>query len=216
MNKNYLQFKIFEKSTEIDCRFYGKTEIDSEIEDKAIFMEQLHGSNVLYLGENFQGKVVKEADGLITQKKEIYIAVKVADCVPIFFFAPCIKYIGICHSGWKGTLLGIPGKVVKTLHEKGADLSKIKCVIGPSICEKCYKVNESRVAEFKKAFSEFKFAKDTLNLKDIVRRELENSGVDPKNIEVSNFCTKCDHDKFYSFRGGDGQLRNIGIIGLIY
>jgi polyphenol oxidase len=214
MTEHILTFKIFNKFPEIDCRFYGKVEMDPEIENKIISMEQLHGCNVIYFGEDFQGKVVKESDALITNRKEIYIAVKVADCVPIFFYAPDIKTIGIAHSGWKGTLLNVAGKVVKNLQEKGADTKQIKCAVGPAICGKCYKVDKTRITEFKKVFPEFKFTKDTLDLKYIVRRELERSGLDPKNIEVSEFCTKHNNDKYYSFRNGDGERRNIGIIGI--
>jgi polyphenol oxidase len=216
MTRNILKFKVFSEFPEVDCQFYGKGEEMDEVQkNKIVKLEQVHGNRIIQINEDSDLQKIEKADGLITNLKNIYISVHVADCVPVLFFAPDIKMIGVCHSGWKGTLLNIAGIVVNKLKEKRADVKKIKCAIGPAICGNCYKVNVERVEKFRKMFPDLDFQTDSLDLKYIVRRELEMGGVDPKNIDTSNFCTKCDHNRFYSHRQGDRNTPNVGIIGLM-
>lgn len=214
MTKNYLKFKIFDEFPEIDCRFYGKNEVDKEIKDKIVAMEQVHADNIFYLEDNYSGGVVKNTDGLITKKPNIYLSVRVADCVPIFIYAPDIKTIAVVHSGWKGTLLNVAGCAIDLFKKKGANIKTVRCTLGPSICEKCYKVDGRRLKQFKNRFKNLIYKNNNLDLKYIVRHEMLESGVVNDNIEESGYCTKCDFDKFYSYTNSDGNLRNVGVIGL--
>ena len=44
------------------------------------------------------------ADGLITNRPEVTLVQRFADCVPVVFYDPVNNAVGICHAGWPGTL----------------------------------------------------------------------------------------------------------------
>lgn len=213
---HYLKFKIFDEFSQIDCRFYGKNQDTiKNVEDKIIWMEQIHGNKVCFIDKSYNKRVIKRTDGVVTTGNKIFLGVCVADCVPAFLFDPTAKIISVFHSGWKGTLKNIAKVAVKEMQKLGANPKKIKCALGPAICEKCYTVNSNRVKLFKKKFAKLSFKNNRLDLKKIVRHELIMSGVSLRNIETSALCTNCDNNKYYSFRNGDKIARNIGIIRMI-
>ena len=54
-------------------------------------------------------------DGLITSKTGVILTLKVADCVPLYFFEPKCKMAGLVHSGWRGTVNGIIQNTIKLM-----------------------------------------------------------------------------------------------------
>lgn len=52
-------------------------------------------------------------DGFITNKKNIPLVTKYADCTPIILYDKMKNVIGNVHSGWRGTLQRISAKAVK-------------------------------------------------------------------------------------------------------
>jgi copper oxidase (laccase) domain-containing protein len=67
---------------------------------------------------------VQNADGLITEKKNIALGAYGADCCIIAFWDE--KNIGICHAGWRGFLNGILEQMLKHF-----ETEKVACHIGP-------------------------------------------------------------------------------------
>ena len=53
-----------------------------------------------------------KADAIITDQKNLPIAVLTADCVPILLYDRKKKIIAAIHAGWKGALKGIIQKVI--------------------------------------------------------------------------------------------------------
>jgi hypothetical protein len=215
-NLPYLTFRIFNKFPELDYRFYRK-DLDGWPEKREIVsMKQVHGDNIVCLDKCFSEKIVKNADGLITKRKNIWLKVKVADCVPIFFYESVIKMIGVVHAGWIGTLNNIAGKMITNIVRHGGRAENIVAAIGPYIHDCCYDVPSDRFLMLKNAFSGFGFKKpDFLDLGKICAYSMIKLGVPEKQIDLSKICTKCNHHKFYSFRAGNRNVNNIGIIGLI-
>ena len=64
------------------------------------FQKQTHSDiiNIVYSSGN-KG----ESDALITNKKNLGLAITVADCTPIFIYDHKNKVIAGVHSGWRGT-----------------------------------------------------------------------------------------------------------------
>ncbi len=54
----------------------------------------------------------QKADAIITDRSEITLFMRFADCVPIFLYDPVHKIIAIVHAGWKGTVNKIVSKSV--------------------------------------------------------------------------------------------------------
>jgi len=62
-----------------------------------VMMEQGHGNKVKVVGETNKGKVIPGVDGMVTSVKGVILGVKVADCLPVLFYDPIKKLIGIAH-----------------------------------------------------------------------------------------------------------------------
>ena len=83
---------------------------------------------------NSKEEIFTDVDGLLTDKKDIYLSLRFADCTPILFFAPKEKVIGNIHSGWKGTVQKISQKgAIKMIKEYNLNPKYLLCFIGPNI-----------------------------------------------------------------------------------
>jgi YfiH family protein len=164
-----------------------------------IYLNQTHG-NTIVMVDTYQKnleQVFDSADGIITNLSNIIVCIKTADCVPIIFVDVDNHLIGISHQGYKGTLLGLSEKMVNTLETYGSNISRLKVLIGPAICDTCYPVTGKRLEDFKKIFN---IHDNIIDLKDLNMKLLITSGVSPENIDVSPLCTSCNPDLFYSYR----------------
>ncbi len=135
-----------------------------------------------------------------------------ADCTPIFFYDPVKKVAGIAHAGWRGTLLNIAGKMVRAfIDDFNSNPSDIISAIGPSLCQDCFEVDKDVAELFLNENSEFekymktKGSKYHFNLWEINSFLMRKEGMEEKNIEFSNLCTKCNNHMFFSHRGQGGK-----------
>ena len=125
--------------------------------DRWVCAEQTHGSIIQWVTKQDGGKgsldyseSLKDTDGLITNEPNLLLTMCYADCVPIYFVYPKGRLIGIAHAGWKGTVLDIAGKMIKEFTNYGAKPEDILAAIGPSICGKCYQVDDRVIDKVKK------------------------------------------------------------------
>lgn len=181
---------------------------------------------------NKQDEIFTDMDGLITDKKNINLTLRYADCTPIIFFEPNKKVIGDIHSGWRGTVQKIGQKAaIKMIEEFDLDKEKLLCFIGPCICKCHFEVRDDVKEIFENTFSylldknlfitkkekeeneeEDKYYIDT-NI--INRKLLEEIGIPGENIIESNICTVCNSKLIHSHRKDKEKAgRNIMIIGL--
>ena len=196
-----------------------------------VFSKQIHSDTIYTVSQNDRGKGllresdIEDADGLITNEKNIVLTTFYADCVPIYFLDPIKKVICMAHSGWKGTVLQIGAKAISKMEKDyGSDRKNILVGIGPSIKKCCFEVEYPVVAEFE---SNIDFAKNfitkdmqkegkfKIDLQGIIEKTLTSVGVLPENIENSNICTKCNPDLFYSHRNMGAERGSLaGLIAL--
>ena len=179
---------------------------------------QTHTANIRYATEEDKGKIFDETpgyndvDGLITDKKNIAISTSHADCTPIFFYDPVKKVIGMAHAGWRGTIKNIAGIMVqKFVMDFNSNPKDIIAVIGPSLGQCCFEVDKD-VAEIilstnkdYEKFMKIKGIKYHFDLWTINKYILLNEGLKEENIEISELCTKCNNDLFFSHRGQKGK-----------
>jgi polyphenol oxidase len=169
-----------------------------KLPENGVCMQQVHGKNIKKV-ENENDLFVKGTDGLITQVKNISLCVATADCLPILFYDKVNNVIGIAHVGRKGLVAGIIKNMIKQfINNYNSDPKNIIVGIGPGIEKECYWVD-----------SEF------IDIRALAIGDLIKSGIDEENIENIGLCTKCNKDKFYSYRGGDRYDRFISTISLI-
>ena len=174
--------------------------------------EQVHGTNVLWVNKENGGQGVLElgtaipaVDGFVTQS-EIGLMAFFADCVPLFFYYPELRAVGIAHAGWKGTAQKIGQKVLECFEEAGGRIEEAWVAIGPSIGPCCYSVDERVAVQFRANFGETPFLQRQedghylLDLWEANRILLLEKGVRPENIEVASICTADNPEWFFSHR----------------
>lgn len=174
-----------------------------------VIPEQIHSVNITILGDKESGEVEKltDTDGVITKENDVMLTVVTGDCVPIVYCDKKAGVIGISHQGWRGSLKKMVQKMVKKMLDVGCRKEDIFVAIGPSIGVCCYDVNDERYYTFLSeldGYSEKIFfsyhGKRHLNMPFLNYLLLLESGIPKKNIDYFPFCTKCDFERFFSFR----------------
>ena len=177
-----------------------------------VYMNQVHGNNVVIVDEN-SSKLIDNCDWIITNTKNLPLMVMVADCIPILFFDEKKGVIAAVHAGRNSTFLKIAQITAnKMINELGCNANNIKVIMGPSIHTCCYEVSDELVNIVKTSFGE-KFCKgNNIDLHGINVKLLEEVGI--RHIRISEICTKCSNEPFYSFRKNPQTGRFAGIIKL--
>jgi YfiH family protein len=169
------------------------------------------------------GSSFLQTDGFYTDREDILLTMCYADCVPIFFYSPKDQRIGVVHAGWKGTTDGIGQKLVDQWVKDGISRENILAVIGPSICRKCYIVDEKVIDKVRKwvidskemPYNEISAGQYELNLRKLNQIILEKTGIPANNITVTTLCTSCNHEDFFSHRRDKGNTgRMLAFIGI--
>jgi len=162
---------------------------------------------------------IENCDALITNQKNIMLTILTADCVPILLFDKRKKVIASIHAGWRGTEKEIVSKTVKKMQEIfNSNPKDILAGVAPSIGKCCYEVDWSVSKYFKDIENAYidKGEKQMLDLPLINKKQLINSGLDEKNIELSNICTACEVKNYFSYREEKGcSGRFMSMIALI-
>lgn len=189
------------------------------------FGELKIGLDELAIPRQVQGNTVKRVfiqggydncDGLITNSYGVFLTISTADCLPVFLFDPILKSIGAVHAGWRGLLLNIiPNAINMMWKEFQSFPENIKVFIGPAAGVCCYEVQDDVASKFPDEIR-ISSMKKFLDLKLLAKKQLINSGVNEKNIEVSEYCTICHPELFHSYRRDRERAgRMMGVIGLV-
>jgi hypothetical protein len=181
-----------------------------------VYPIQVHGTNTPRVYEADRGRgtqspsnAFKDTDGFITNVPRLCLITLAADCVPIVFFDPVHKAIGVAHAGWKGTTMRVPASLVDSMSEEfGTNPKDLIVGIGPSGGPCCYEVGDDVIAEVEKSFDLNKVIKNIkgktiFDMWEANKTTLIESGVRPANIEVSDLCTISKNETFFSARRGD-------------
>lgn len=199
------------------------------IEAAPVFMDQVHGDNVLIV-DDFQDAPTLQAamaassssqsfDAAITALDNVPLVVITADCLPILIYDAARSVAAVVHAGWKGTALNIAGKTIAAMTDRfGSDPADIIVAMGPFIGPCCYEVDEKVVSSFESfiktkpaAWSEVfspsatgKADRWMFDLAGANLLQLDNAGIARSNISLSPHCTCCRKGLFYSYRR-DGE-----------
>ena len=184
--------------------------------NRMVLSHQTHTTNVRRVTEEDAGKgVVRErdytdVDGLITNVPGITLVTFYADCVPLYFVDPVRRAIGLSHSGWRGTVNRMGRVTVEAMGKAfGSDPKDIVACIGPSICRDCYEVGPEVAEAFENAFEPAKHSEileekpDGKFLLDLWRANaivMEEAGILPERIHMTDICTHCNPELLYSHR----------------
>jgi len=185
------------------------TALQDELSSSArriVIGRQVHGSRVLAHAGGWEGMLrTGEADGHIATEKGIALAVSVADCVPVFIAHPS-GVIALLHAGWKGTAGRILDAGLAAFGRHRIPPDELLIHLGPSICVRCYEVSAEVRSELTGQPAN---RPGNVDLRSLLAEQAHDAGVE--QLTVSHYCTRCDNDRFFSHRAGDGG-RQLGVI----
>jgi YfiH family protein len=195
------------------------------LKSKNLFtMNQTHSNKVVVINDTNKHSQRIDADALITNQKNIGIAVLTADCVPVLIYDEVNKIIGCIHAGWKGALGGIIENTINEIIKIGIN-GKINVAIGPCIGVNNYEIGKEFYFKFIKEskkneifFLPAQNDKFLFNLRKYVNSKFEKLEVN--HIENIDFDTFSEDKNFFSFRrsnhvGEKDYGRCISVISLI-
>lgn len=161
-------------------------------------------------------------DGIVTDIPDVLLTVFGGDCPPVYLVDPVRGAVGLVHAGWKGTLGKIPEvAIAQMVVQFGCNPSDMYAAIGPGVCRDCYEMGDEVYDAFAREWGKSEAdellsrypAKDAdgreipggkyhLDLFAANRMTLLRAGIREDRMAVSNVCTMCNADSFYSYRAG--------------
>jgi YfiH family protein len=180
---------------------------------------QVHSADAVYAGAPRPTDAVHhKADIILTDKPNVTLYMRFADCVPILLHDPKKNVVAIAHAGWMGTVRGATMAAVSAITERfGSKPADILAAIGPSIGPDHYEVGPDVIGQVREAFGadaerliESRDGRTYLNLWEANRLQLERSGVE--QIEVAEICTACHLDDWFSHRAEKGKTGRFGAL----
>ena len=167
---------------------------------------QVHGTHVVVHGTAWEGWLRgDEADGHAAPERGTAMAVSIADCVPVFIVHPS-GAAALLHSGWRGTAGRIIEHGVAALAMRGVPAAELRVHLGPAICGRCYEVSPD---VHERLTGERPPGPRAVDLRTLIAEHARAAGV--RHISISDSCTRCHNERFYSHRAGDSG-RQLGVL----
>lgn len=176
------------------------------------FISQVHGVAARVIAADEDREHVLRAVGDITLSRVPGVAcgARTADCVPILIADRASGAVAAIHSGWKGTVANAAAAGVRALRALVGGPGDLLAAIGPHIEACCFEVGADVAAELAAcssigASAVIAGSKPHVDLRRIVRAQLEAEGLAPESIDDVRGCTVGDRERFHSFRR-DGKV----------
>jgi YfiH family protein len=181
-------------------------------------LSQVHGWDVREAGDG-----IVEGDGLWTKARGVPIGVRVADCVPILLAGRAGgPWIAALHAGWRGAVGGILRRGVQRFKDSGGDPADLTWALGPCIGPCHFEVGPEVIAAARAdpAWTPGLAApgprgRPHLDLHGLLRAQALDLGLDPAKDGSLALCTHCREELFHSYRRGDLEGRQWGLIELL-
>lgn len=186
------------------------------------YAEQVHGDRVAVImgeekgyGRQSREQALQDTDAMVTNVSGISLTLLFADCVPIYFMDPVRRIVAIAHAGWRGTVQQIAANTIRHMvqiyHSHPDD---IRAMTGPSIQQCCYEVDDKVISQVDAIVSKLSIrtpvyiptvdGRYKLDLHQLNRQIMIKAGILPFHIEITNLCTACNTDTFFSHRAENG------------
>jgi YfiH family protein len=158
------------------------------------------------------------ADIILTDRHEVTLYMRFADCVPLLFHDPVKEVVGIAHAGWLGTVRGAGRAAVEAMQARyGSRPADILAAVGPSIGPDHYEVGPDVIGQVREAFGDrtdelvhSHQGRTHLDLWAANRLQLQNAGVE--QIELAGVCTACHLEDWFSHRAEKGRTGRFGAL----
>jgi polyphenol oxidase len=185
-----------------------------------VFARQVHGDRVLVMdgpplpADASNPGPASEGDALVTDRPGRFLMVQVADCQSILMYDPRRRIVANVHAGWRGSIANIAGQTLAVMHRRfGCSAGDVRAGIGPSLGPCCAEFVHYR-EEIPRDFWQYRRGTVHFDFWAVSRDQLMAAGVPEDQIQVSGLCTKCNCDRFFSYRGEKTTGRFPAVIGL--
>lgn len=177
---------------------------------------QIHEATVRVVDDGDRRKVFDpvpyDADGLVTNVKGLPMMIYIADCIPVLLCDAQNEVIGAVHCGWRSSVADILKNAVDDMVRLGAKPESIGAAIGPGIGWDHFEVGpevvdaaERYVGDISDLVRNSENGKYMLDLKRVNARRLVQLGLKEEHIDISQECTMCSPEKYWSHRVTGGQ-----------
>lgn len=184
--------------------------------DGCCVTKQVHGVEVRVVTEADRhvcmSTVPYEADGLVTDRRGLPLLCFIADCVPVLLCDAEAGVIAAVHCGWRSATGDILGVTLKKMAALGASPERIFAAVGPSIGSCCFETDrdvpdavEAWLGGTEGLVERRADGKYLVDLRGANARRLTQLGVPAAQIDLSEECTFCSHDKYWSHRYTRGR-----------
>ena len=161
---------------------------------------------------------VRRADIILTDKGDLTLYMRFADCVPIMVHDPKNGVVGVAHAGWLGTLRDVATSTIEAMKKQyGSSPADIIAGIGPSIGPDHYEVGADVIVKVMEKFGDDSEqlltshnGKIHFDLWKTNKILLERAGVE--NIQVAGICTACNTQDWFSHRAEKGRTGRFGAL----
>jgi polyphenol oxidase len=186
-------------------------------------VKQVHGTDALVVDRPLieSDQFLGGWDALVTDQPGVTVAVRTADCVPVLVHDSRRRVVAAIHSGWRGAVAGIVSKTLTLMANRfGSTRSDLRVSIGPSAGPCCYEVDDPvldqlrmGVPNWESVVCDYEGHKARLDLKALIRRQVEGEGVSARSVSSVNLCTICHDQLFYSYRR-EGRINGTMVSGI--
>lgn len=197
---------------------------------------QVHSGHVVHIVDATAEPDLSGVDALATAVVGVPLLLHFADCVPVMIYERKLKLLAIAHAGWRGTAQSIVKNAVELLVDAlGGDPAQMIGAVGPAIDPCCYPTGDNVVEQLLNTVSQSpehsggdNAARDLIAKRLVVRGEdgsvrpnlkafnaLQLLQVGVAEVDVSDACTACRPELYYSHRQSGGVTGRQGAIACL-
>ena len=186
-------------------------------------VKQVHGTDALVVDRPLteSDQFLGGWDALVTDQPGVTVAVRTADCVPVLVHDARRGVVAAIHAGWRGAVAEVVPKTITLMATRfGSRQSDLRVSIGPSAGPCCYEVDDPVLDQLRKGLPEWELVvrgyrghRARLDLKALIRRQVEGEGVPTPSVSAVNLCTICHDQLFYSYRR-EGRVNGTMVSGI--
>ena len=178
--------------------------------------------------EGFKIRVMGEGDAIVKPftRKQIFLAITTADCLPCLVYDVASHAVGVVHAGWRSLAADIPGTAIRAFKKNlGSKAADIRWAVGPSIDADNYQVGPEVIAALETAgyaesdwesthgaipgwIRERRGDRYRLNLAACLKIRLANLGMGAEQVDFCTLSTFGNPNLFYSYRR-DGGIQGL-------
>lgn len=156
-----------------------------------------------------------DADAMLSDASGFAFCWAYGDCSPILLYDPAHHAFALVHAGWRGTAGAVAPRAIAAMRQRwGTRPADLLVGVGPTIGSCCYEVNEQVRERFAADPLAWETARFVVREPDESRQgtglyldipasnyqQLLAAGVAPEHIEMTEICTGCRTDLFFSHR----------------